>query len=200
MRKNHGFTNTWRPFINKWRIGCLDLCFHLSLPAMSIYIACIAADSYLRSVVKTIWPHVSLYHNLLFYLGLFIWWWFKIWNVIKLFVSSGRRRPLLTAIINLRYKISAHMGGHGRISPGALISMSFWSSLTSFLHCRHSDSRNHRYRQIDIEEHKPPQLYGFFALGLGVQTFMFYLLQNSRLSEPHSFHNRNHRHGWKPYA
>lgn len=61
----------------------------------------------------------------LFYFGLFyLLMDVNIWPSIKLFIIGGGLAILLTALVNLKYKISAHMVGLGGLL-GILISVSY---------------------------------------------------------------------------
>ena len=171
------------PLGKKWRITLWVFVFTFLLPAMSIYIAYVLRlipSLLLSKPSDRTYPYIITF---LFYLGLFYMMMdLSIWNVIKLFVAGGGLAILLTAIINLRYKISAHMVGLGGFL-GALISMSFLIQfdLTFFYIAVILIAGITATARLILREHKPPQLYLGFALGLGVQTFMFYLLQKLTL-------------------
>lgn len=115
----------------------------------------------------------------IFYFGLF--YLLKdanIWNSIKLFVIGAGVGILLTAIINLKYKISAHMVGIGGLL-GVLISVSYLIKfdMTLFYIMVILIAGLVAMSRIVLGEHKPSQVYTGFLLGLSVQMSLFFALQ-----------------------
>src|SRR6476661_5444732 len=112
-------------FETKWRITTIIFIFSFVFPVANIYILYrlkrIPALTLSNQRDRT-FPYImtSLFYFGLFYLLMDI----NIWATIKLFVAGAGLAILLTAIINLKYKISAHMVGLGGLL-GALISVSY---------------------------------------------------------------------------
>lgn len=120
-----------------------------------------------------------LFITAMFYFGLFYLLMDQnIWNSIKLFVFGGAVCILLTTLINLKYKISAHMVGLGGVL-GILISVSYLIKfdmtpyyigvilIAGLVGCA----------RLVLNEHKPAQLYLGFFMGLIVQSVLFFSLQ-----------------------
>lgn len=115
----------------------------------------------------------------LFYFGLFyLLMDINIWNTIKIFVVGGGLAILLTAIINLKYKISAHMVGIGGML-GVLISVSYLIKFdfTLFYIAVIVIAGLIAFARLSLKEHEPSQIYSGFLLGFIVQTSLFFTLQ-----------------------
>ena len=114
----------------------------------------------------------------LFYFGLFyLLSDINIWTSIKLFIAGGGIAILLTALCNLKFKISAHMVGIGGLL-GVLFSVSYLIKfdMTVFYIAVILLSGVIGFSRLLLEEHKPYQIYAGFLLGLGVQTGLFFAL------------------------
>lgn len=115
----------------------------------------------------------------LFYFGLFyLLMDINIWNSLKLFILGGGIAILLTALLNLKYKISAHMVGIGGLL-GVLISVSYLTKfdMTIFYVLVIVLAGIIGFARLVLNEHKPYQLYLGFLLGLTVQISLFFGLQ-----------------------
>jgi hypothetical protein len=115
----------------------------------------------------------------LFYFGLFyLLIDINIWNSLKLFILGGGIAILLTAFINLKTKISAHMVGIGGLL-GILISISFLLqfNMTFFYIVVILIAGIVGTARLILEEHKPFQLYLGFLLGCSIQIILFFSLQ-----------------------
>jgi membrane-associated phospholipid phosphatase len=102
----------------------------------------------------------------------------NIWSVIKFSVLISGIVILLTALINLKYKISAHMVGIGGLL-GALISISsiIRFDMTAFYVLVILLAGVIGFSRLKLEEHKPSQVYAGFLLGLTTQVVLFFALQ-----------------------
>ncbi|MDP3147173.1 hypothetical protein [Sediminibacterium sp.] len=115
----------------------------------------------------------------LFYFGLFyLLMDVNIWNSVKLFIIGGAISILLTTLINLKYKISAHMVGIGG-ALGVLISVSYLIqfNMTPYYIGTIIIAGVVGFARLFLKEHKPSQVYLGFLLGLVVQTSLFFGLQ-----------------------
>ena len=102
----------------------------------------------------------------------------NIWNSVKLFIIGGGLCILISTLINLKYKISAHMVGLGGVL-GVLISVSWLIKfdMTPYYIATIIVAGFVAFARLILNEHKPAQLYLGFFLGLIVQTGLFYGLQ-----------------------
>ena len=115
----------------------------------------------------------------IFYFGLFyLLIDINIWNSIKVFIVGAGLAILITAFINLKFKISAHMVGIGGLL-GILISLSFLIKydMTLFYILIIILAGFVGFARLYLNEHKPSQLYFGFFLGLSVQLGLFFILQ-----------------------
>jgi hypothetical protein len=172
------------PYDNKWRISFIVFAFSFVFPVLNIFIL------YKLKRIPSItlsgqrdrtYPYII---TALFYFGLFyLLFDANIWAVIKLFIVGGGLAILFTAIINLRYKISAHMVGIGGLL-GVLISISWLIrfDITPFYIAVILAAGLVGFARLVLNEHKPGQLYLGFLLGLLVQSGLFFALQNITIS------------------
>jgi len=163
----------------KWRITLIVFVFSFIFPVLNIFIL-----YKLKRIPKITlserrdrtFPYLvtALFYFGLFYLMLDL----NIWNVIKLSVVGAGLAILLTALINLRYKISAHMVGIGGLL-GVLICVSYLIkfNMTPFYVIVILLAGLLGFARLKLEEHKPSQIYTGFLLGFFVQAGLFYLLQ-----------------------
>lgn len=115
----------------------------------------------------------------LFYFGLvYLLFDVNFWNSIKVFVFGAGMAILLTALINLRYKVSAHLVGFGGLL-GVLISASMmlstditWMYVVLVLLAGMVGSA-----RMYLEEHTNGELVSGFVLGLLVQLGLFLTLR-----------------------
>ena len=167
------------PFETKWRISLIIFMFSFVFPVLNIYILYklkrIPGITLSNQKDRT-FPYVmtSLFYFGLFYLLMDI----NIWNSMKLFIVGGGLAILITALINLKYKISAHMVGIGGLL-GVLISVSYLIKfdMTLFYILVITLAGFIGFARLKLEEHKPSQIYSGFFLGLIVQTSLFFALQ-----------------------
>ncbi|MBK9285331.1 MAG: hypothetical protein IPM51_13600 [Sphingobacteriaceae bacterium] len=163
------------PFGLKWRISLIVFIFSFLFPILNIFILYklkrIPSFTLSEQSERT-FPYIM---TAAFYFGLFyLLFDLNIWPTVKLFVLGGGLAILLVALINLKYKISAHMVGIGGLL-GALIALSYLLKFDMtfyyigiiFLSGILASAR------LFLKEHNPPQLYSGFLLGLFVQIGLF---------------------------
>ena len=167
------------PFETKWRISIIVFMFSFVFPVLNIYILYklkrIPAITLSNQKDRT-FPYImtALFYFGLFYLLLDI----NIWNSVKLFIVGGGIAILITALLNLKFKISAHMVGVGGLL-GVLISVAYLIqfNMTPFYIAVIILAGIIGFARLKLDEHKPYQLYVGFALGLIVQLSLFFSLQ-----------------------
>ena len=120
----------------------------------------------------------------LFYFGLFyLLKDINIWNPLKLFILGGGLGILLSALINIKFKISAHMVGIGGLL-GSLISLSYLIKfdMTYFYIAAIIIAGLIGTSRLYLKEHRPYQIYTGFLLGLAVQTGLFFVFEKLNFS------------------
>lgn len=167
------------PIETKWRITLIVFLFSFLFPALNIFI--LVKMKRLPTITLSnprdrTFPYImtSVFYFGLFYLLMDI----NIWNSIKVFIIGAGLAILLTALINLKYKISAHMVGIGGLL-GILISLSYLIKydMTPFYILIIILAGFVGFVRLYLNEHKPSQLYTGFMLGLFVQLGLFFVLQ-----------------------
>lgn len=167
------------PYENKWRIIILVFAFSFMLPVINIFILYKLKripSFVLSNQNDRTYPYIL---TALFYFGLFyLLSDINIWPSIKFFIVGGGLAIAVTAIINLKYKISAHMVGMGGLL-GVLIAV---SNIIRF------DMTIYHIgviliagivgtSRLILKEHRPSQIYSGFILGLLVQLSLFVVFQ-----------------------
>jgi hypothetical protein len=167
------------PFDTKWRITLIVFLFSFMFPVLNIYILYrlkrIPAITLSEQKDRT-FPYIM---TALFYFGLFyLLMDINIWPSIKLFIIGGGLAILMTALINIKFKISAHMVGLGGLL-GVLISVSYLIkfNMTPYYIIVIILAGITGAARLKLEEHKPYQIYFGFILGLFIQTGLFFVLQ-----------------------
>lgn len=164
---------------NKWRITLVVFLFSFVFPVMNIYVLVklkrIPGLTLSNQKDRT-FPYLV---TSLFYFGLYyLFMDTTIWPSIKLFIIGGGVAILLTALINLKYKISAHMVGIGGLLGGILsVSYLIQFNMTVFYIVIIVVAGLIAFARLFLQEHRPSQIYLGFLLGLFVQTFLFFTLQ-----------------------
>lgn len=167
------------PFETKWRISLIVFFFSFVFPVLNIYILVKLKripDLTLSNQDDRTFPY---FITALFYFGLFyLLMDINIWNSVKLFIIGGTVSILLSTLINLKYKISAHMVGLGGLL-GVLISVSYLIhfDMTPYYIITIVVAGIVAFARLFLNEHKPAQIYLGFFLGLIVQTSLFFGLQ-----------------------
>lgn len=166
-------------FETKWRISLIVFVFSFLFPVLNIYLLYKlkrVPSLVLSNQNDRTFPYIM---TALFYFGLFyLLMDINIWNTVKIFIVGGGIAILLTAIINLKYKISAHMVGIGGML-GVLISVSYLIKFdfTLFYMVIIVIAGLIAFARLNLKEHEPSQIYSGFLLGLIVQTSLFFTLQ-----------------------
>ena len=114
-----------------------------------------------------------------FYFGLFyLMKDINIWPSLKLFVIGGGLAILLTALVNFKTKISAHMVGMGGLL-GVIISVSYLIrfDMTFIYLILILISGLVGTSRLILKEHRPFQIYVGFMMGLVLQIGLFFSLQ-----------------------
>ncbi len=167
------------PYPVKWRITLLVFMMSFLLPILNIYLL-----YKLRRIPSFLlsnrdergFPYLitSLFYFGLVYLLLEI----NIWNTLKLFLFGAGIAIVATALINLRYKISAHMVGLGGLL-GVLISVSWLLKidLTPLYIAVILISGAVASARLYLGEHGYGELLSGFGLGLMVQSTLFFTLR-----------------------
>lgn len=167
------------PFETKWRISIIVFMFSFVFPVLNIYILVKLKRIPNLTLSNQKDRTFPLFITALFYFGLFyLLMDINIWNSIKLFIIGGAVCILITTLINLKYKISAHMVGLGGVL-GILISVSYLIrfDMTPYYIIIIIITGIVAFARLVLNEHKPAQLYLGFFLGLIVQSILFFTLQ-----------------------
>lgn len=161
----------------KWRITLIVFLFSFVFPSLNIYILYklkrIPSFTLSEQSERT-FPYLM---TAAFYFGLFyLLLDLNIWPTVKLFVLGGGIAILLVALINLKYKISAHLTGIGGML-GALIALSYLLKfdMTLYYMIVVVIAGMLASARLNLNEHRPSQLYTGFALGIFVQTLLFFI-------------------------
>ena len=115
----------------------------------------------------------------LFYFGLFyLLKDINIWPSLKVLVVGAGLAILLTALINLKTKISAHMVGLGGLL-GVMVSVSYLIrfDMTPVYIVIIVLAGLVGFARLALDEHRPFQIYLGFFLGLLLQMTLFFSLQ-----------------------
>ena len=167
------------PFDNKLRITFVVFMFSFVFPVVNILVLYklkrIPSITLSEQKDRT-YPYIV---TALFYFGLFyLLMDVNIWPSIKLFIIGGGLAILLTALVNLKYKISAHMVGLGGLL-GILISVSYLIkfNMTPYYVAVIVAAGITGTSRLLLNEHRPAQLYLGFLMGLVIQTGLFFSFQ-----------------------
>ncbi|MBL7931431.1 MAG: hypothetical protein JNL60_06000 [Bacteroidia bacterium] len=164
---------------SKWRISLVVFLFSFAFPVLNIFILVKlkrVPGLTLSNQKDRTFPYLI---TSLFYFGLYyLFMDTTVWPSIKLFIIGGGLAILLTALINLRYKISAHMVGIGGLLGGVISVASLIDfNMTVYYIVIVIVAGLVGFARLELEEHKPSQIYSGFLLGIFVQTFLFFTLQ-----------------------
>lgn len=168
----------------KWQITLTVCAFTFVLPVLNIFLMykLKRIQSFTLSLQnERTFPY---FMTAIFYFGLFyLFYDLRIWESIKLFVLCAGIAILITALINLRYKISAHMVGIGGLI-GMMISLSILLQYDLFYYIIITVlvAGLIGWSRIILEEHKPSQIYTGFLLGISCQLVLFLPLQQLSLN------------------
>ncbi len=112
-----------------------------------------------------------------FYFGLaYMLWTYQLPSVFKSLIISGAICILLTLLINLKWKISAHMTGMGGLT-GATIALSLIlkQNFIFWLHLIIALAGVLGFSRIKLDAHTPAQVYVGYIMGL-IVTFVLVIL------------------------
>lgn len=178
-----GFKNTVFELMtsnnSKWQITTTVFAFTFLLPVLNIYL--MYKLKRIQSITLSVrsertFPYIM---TAIFYYGLFyLFYDLRIYETIKLFVFCAGTAILITALINLKYKISAHLVG-----IGGLIGM-----MISLMYLYHYDLIVYiiigillagivASSRVYLKEHTPQQVYWGFLVGIACQLILFLPLQ-----------------------
>src|SRR4051812_33986814 len=167
------------PVDTKWRITAIVFIFTFIFPVLNIIILYRLGripSLTLSNQRDRTFPYImtSVFYFGLFYLMMDI----NIWPSLKLFIIGAGLAILVTALINLRTKISAHMVGIGGLL-GVVVSVSYlikfdmtYMYIIIVLAAGMVGSA-----RLYLEEHRPFQVYFGFILGFFIQLGLFFPLQ-----------------------
>lgn len=115
-----------------------------------------------------------------FYFGLaYLLMDINVWPSIKLFVFAAGLAILLTALINFKTKISAHMVGLGGLL-GVIVSAAYLIrfDMTPYYLPIILAAGLVGSARVYLKEHEPYQVYSGFLLGFAVQIALFFTFQS----------------------
>lgn len=163
-------------FDNKVRITFVVFIFTCVFPIINIFVLykLKRISSFTLSIQsERTYPYIT---TTIFYFGLFyLFMDINIWNSIKVFIVGGGIVILACALINIKYKISAHMAGIGGLL-GILIASSYLITfdMTKYYIIVIIFAGLIGTSRMILEEHKSSQIYTGFLLGLFVQLALFF--------------------------
>ncbi len=163
------------PFNLKWVIIAMVFSFSFVMPVINIYILYSLnriSSLKMENQKERTFPYVltSCFYFGLFYLFLDL----SVWPSIKVLIFGGGLAILITAIINMKYKISAHMVGIGGLL-GSLMVISYTlkynavSQMVFLILVAGTIATARLY----LRAHEPRQIYAGFFLGLITQVTVF---------------------------
>lgn len=168
------------PISTKWRLTLIVFFFSFLFPVINIFVLYrlkrIPSITLSAQSDRT-FPYIM---TSVFYFGLaYLLMDVNVWPSIKVFVFGAGLAIMLTALINLKTKISAHMVGVGGLL-GVIISASYlihfdmtvYYIIIVFLAGIIGSAR------LILQEHKPAQIYMGFFLGFGIQVLLFFSFQS----------------------
>lgn len=167
-------------FSIKWKITAIVFIFSFIFPVINIYI--LHRMGRIKSVSLSKqeergFPYLmtSLFYFGLYYLLIDI----NIWNSLKVFIVGAGLAIVLTALVNAKFKISAHMVGLGGLL-GVLVSVSalIRFDMTLYYILVILIAGVTAVARLYLDEHRPSQIYAGFALGFVIQAGLFFGLQS----------------------
>lgn len=169
---------------SKWQITITVFAFTFALPALNIFLMYKLKRIHsitLSNQHERTFPYIM---TAIFYFGLFyLFFDLRIWETIKIFVFCAGSAILLTALINLKYKISAHMVGIGGI-VGMMLSLVILLNYDLMLYIILGVIASGLVgaSRLYLKEHTPAQVYLGFLLGIFCQFILFLPLQQINLN------------------
>lgn len=172
------------PLKLKWIISAMIFSFSFILPVINIYILYKLkriSSITLEDQNERTFPYIltSCFYFGLFYLFLDL----NIWPSIKVLIFGGGLSVLLTAVVNMKYKISAHaVGIGGLISSLMMVSYVLKYNAVPEISVLFLLAGIIASCRLYLEAHKPSQIYFGFALGFITQLTVFIFFLNFKLS------------------
>lgn len=172
------------PLKLKWIISAMIFSFSFILPVINIYILYKLnriSTFTLKEQSERTFPYIltSCFYFGLFYLFLDL----NIWPSIKVLIFGGGLSVLLTAIVNLKYKISAHtVGIGGLIGSLMMISLVLKYNAVPEIAVLFLIAGIIATSRLYLEAHSPKQIYSGFLLGMVTQIVVFTFFLNFKLA------------------
>lgn len=169
---------------SKWQITITVFAFTFVLPSLNIYLMYKLKRIHsitLSNQHERTFPFIM---TAIFYFGLFyLFFDLRIWETIKIFVFCAGSAILLTALINLKFKISAHMVGIGGLI-GMMLSLVILLNYDLMLYIILGVIASGLVgaSRLYLKEHTPSQVYFGFLLGVFCQFILFLPLQQINLN------------------
>lgn len=184
---SHSMYDLFTPLRLKWVLVFTIFAFTFLLPVLNLFI--LYKLNYISSL-KIENRHERTFPLLmtsLCYFGLFYMVYdffymvydFNVWAPLKLFILGGGISILVNALINLWWKISAHMIGIGGL-VGVLITISYYVQIPVFVPISVAIFMAGiiGFSRLVLQAHTPAQVYVGFMVGFTTQLSLFFLLQS----------------------
>lgn len=172
------FTNNYFSYFFSLKIKLLLLAITISftcfLPVFNLYVLKrlkLISSLYLENGKERTFPYII---TSMFYLGMaYLIQDFQIPGIFVSFLLAAALCIFLTALINFKWKISAHMMGIGGLSGSVLaVSLILGQSFLLWFCILLGASGLTAFARLKLEAHTPAQVYLGFVIGM-VSTFFF---------------------------
>ncbi len=161
----------------KFLLVCIVFSFTCLLPLVNLFILLrlrIINSLKLDDGSERTFPY--LVTSLFYFAMSYIIWSYGLPVVFKALVLAGGLCILLTALINTRWKISAHMVGIGGLTGATMaVSLLLYQNFMPWLYLLFGLSGILGFSRLRLYAHTPAQVYAGYILGL-VVTFLFILV------------------------
>lgn len=180
----YGIPNTVYDFLTptetKWRLVIIVFMFSFLFPLLNIYFLYRlkrVPNLLLSNRRDRTFPYLL---TAIFYFGLaYLLMDVNVWPSLKVFIFGAGLAIAITALVNFRTKISAHMVGVGGLL-GVIVSASYLIrfDMTPYYMLIILIAGLIGMARVYLEEHTGPQIYSGFLLGFLVQTILFFSFQS----------------------
>ena len=180
----YGIPNTVYDFLTpsetKWRLVIIVFMFSFLFPLLNIYFLYRlkrVPNLLLSNRRDRTFPYLL---SAVFYFGLaYLLMDVNVWPSLKVFIFGAGLAIAITALVNFRTKISAHMVGVGGLL-GVIVSASYLIrfDMTPYYMLIILLAGLIGMSRMYLEEHTGPQIYSGFLLGFLVQTILFFSFQS----------------------
>lgn len=180
----YGIPNTVYDFLTpvetKWRLLLIVFMFSFLFPLLNIYFLYRlkrVPNLLLSNRRDRSFPYLL---TAIFYFGLaYLLLDVNVWPSIKVFIFGAGLAIAITALINFKTKISAHMVGVGGLL-GVIVSASYLIrfDMTPYYMLIILAAGLIGMARVYLEEHTGAQIYSGFLLGFLVQTILFFSFQS----------------------